>query len=847
VPSKAGPEFIVEQTGSYSFELKDREGFVGGSQLRYEVRATPDVPPSVSVEHPRGNVYVTAEATVPIALAVKDDLAIRDVSLIYLRSDMSDQGDHLVPLYEGPAQAAADRSEMGESRRVEYRWQLGSLGLKPGTQLTFHAVAHDYLPQIGQSQPGRITIITADELADRIAQRQSFILGELARALKMQQDSRSQVTSLEIQLKDVGRMERRDVDHMQSAELSQRQVQRALADPSEGVPAQIQGLLDDLANNKVDSPEVERRMQELLGEIQRIEREHLGVIEQKLQSALKGAQSELDAKPQAEVKPDKEVTGSLAAAGQEQDRVIASLEQMLGDLSQWDNYRRFQRDVTQLKHDQEQVERETAAVGRETLTKDPKDLTPQQQADLKKLAQRQGELARRFDRTLQQMDEMKTELEKTDPLAAGVIDDAVHQARQQGTAGQMRDAARNVEQNQVGQASQNQQQVGQNLQELLDILANRSEHELSRLVKKLREAEQELSGLREKQQGLRKKMEEAAKNPNEEERRRELDRLTREQRNLQEQADRLARKLQRLQAQEASRAASQAGGKMAKAGQQGEQGDADGAQDAAAGAERDLDEAQQALAERRRQAEVDLAMEQLAKIEDGLKSLQQQQVEVIGETERLEQIRESNGNWTRGQLISVRDVGRQQDTLREETDSLAKKLTAAEVFSLALKSAAREMLRAVQQLDNRDTGPTTLAAEQNALRRLEQLLESLKPDKPEPGEKQEGKQGEGQQGQQGNQQPQDGIPSLAQLKLLKLMQVEVNLRTKGLQEGLERNGKLTPEQLQEYVELSEEQQQLADMVLNLSKPSDKPPEDDPDKLPGLEPKDKDDLLEKLKP
>jgi hypothetical protein len=283
---------------------------------------------------------------------------------------------------------------------------------------------------------------------------------------------------------------------------------------------------------------------------------------------------------------------------------------------------------------------------------------------------------------------------------------------------------------------------------------------------------------------------------------------------------------------------------MAKAGQQGEQGDTAGAQDAAAGAQRDLDEAQQALAERRRQAEVDLAMEQLAKIEDGLKSLQQQQVEVIGETERLEQIRQSNGKWTRGQQLSVRDVGRQQDALREETDALAKKLTAAEVFSLALKSAAREMLRAVQQLDNRDTGPTTLAAEQNALRRLEQLLESLKPDKPEPGEKQEGQQGEGQQG---NQQPQDGIPSLAQLKLLKLMQVEVNLRTKGLHEGLERVGKLTPEQLQEYVELSEEQQQLADMVLNLSKPSDKPPEDNPDKLPGLEPKKKDDLLEKLKP
>ncbi len=232
---------------------------------------------------------------------------------------------------------------------------------------------------------------------------------------------------------------------------------------------------------------------------------------------------------------------------------------MLGDLAQWDNYRRFQRDIGQLKNEQEQVERDTGELGRDTLTKDVKDLTPQQQADLKKLSQRQSELGRRFDRMLQQMEQMSAELDKTDPLAAGVIDDAAHQARQQGTAGQMREAAKNVEQNQVGQAAQNQQQVGENLQDLLDILANRSEHELSRLVKKLREAEQELAGLRKEQEGLRKKMEEAAKNPNEDERRRELERLTREQRDLQDQTDRLARKLQRLQAQNAGRSASQAG------------------------------------------------------------------------------------------------------------------------------------------------------------------------------------------------------------------------------------------------------------------------------------------------
>ncbi len=91
----------------------------------------------------------------------------------------------------------------------------------------------------------------------------------------------------------------------------------------------------------------------------------------------------------------------------------------------------------------------------------------------------------------------------------------------------------------------------------------------------------------------------------------------------------------------------------------------------------------------------------------------------------------------------------------------------------------------------------------------------------------ENSKGKEQGGEQGSQPPGDGIPSLAQLKLLKLMQEDVNERTKALQEAFQRKGNLSPEQLQEYSQLSEEQTQLADMVLNLSKPSDKPPEDDP--------------------
>jgi len=67
----------------------------------------------------------------------------------------------------------------------------------------------------------------------------------------------------------------------------------------------------------------------------------------------------------------------------------------------------------------------------------------------------------------------------------------------QGISADMRQSANQTEKNQVSQATQRQDQVNHKLDELLDILSNRREHELGQLVKKLREAEKQLSELRE--------------------------------------------------------------------------------------------------------------------------------------------------------------------------------------------------------------------------------------------------------------------------------------------------------------------------------------------------------------
>lgn len=826
-PSTDG--FAVEKSGAYWFALVDRDGLAGGGDSRWEINATTDLPPSVTIEQPSANLFVTPRAVVPLRVVAKDDLALHDVALALTRSDQPQQKESRRVLFTGPARVAPRPAEptsvaadAGDRRVIEYRWELEALKLAPGTQVAMHVAATDYRPQTGKSEQRRLSVVTAEELQERIAARQNMVLAELARVLKLQRDSRSQVQSLEIRVRETGALGQLDVDRMQAAELNQRQASRSLTSRSDGVPMHILALLADLENNRLDNPELQRRMQALVAEIERLEHEHLGAIGHELTAAIKTAQIRLQ--DQAKSPPaDAATAEALIRAGRHQDQVIVSLEAMLGQLRQWDDYRRFHRDVAQLLRDQEELTRNAADVGRRTLTMELKDLSPQESADLKVLTGRQLELARRLDRIEQEMEQALGQLRQSDPMAAQTVSDALDESRRLAIGAAMRSAGSQLQENRIGQLAQAYKQVLQDLQEVLDVLANRRQQELARLVKKLRETEADLGALRQQQEGLRKQIQSSAKGTDATARKAEFETLARRQELLRQQADHMARRLERLLAQQAGRTTHQAAGQMDRAGQAAGRGDAAGAEQHAEAAEKSLEEAARQLSARRLQAQAELAMEQLARLEDALKHLHRQEQNALNETRRLESLRQKE-SLTRAQAASLRELVRFQQSLQADTARLAESMAAASGFHLALSTAGHEMGRAAAMLDRRLTGRATQEAQQSALARLALLLRAVEPEKPGEGPEGSGNGGAGKQGGQPG-----GAQALAEFKLLKLMQEDINLRTRQLQQAVAGANQPTEEQQRRYALLSEEQGRLAGLVLELLKPEQH--DDGPDSQP----------------
>ena len=160
--------------------------------------------------------------------------------------------------------------------------------------MTFYATATDYLPQTGKSDPRSLTVITAEELQDRIAGREKLIMSELERALRIERGCRGQIESLLARLAQPHRLGQAEVDQLQAIEHNQREADQVLTSRGEGVPMHVLALLADLENNRLQGDDVLRRMSALLAEIDRLGREHLPAIGRELTAAVKTAQVELE-------------------------------------------------------------------------------------------------------------------------------------------------------------------------------------------------------------------------------------------------------------------------------------------------------------------------------------------------------------------------------------------------------------------------------------------------------------------------------------------------------------------------------------------------------------------------
>lgn len=508
---------------------------------------------------------------------------------------------------------------------------------------------------------------------------------------------------------------------------------------------------------------------------------------------------------------------ALQQVAENQEEVLGALEDLLQDLSQWRNEYDAAREVSDLISQQQALNEKARELGRQTLTRSRERLSPQEQADLARLADRQKKQADQFDQLQARLKEKVDSSSETDSGAAAALSDALDQARDQAVSEQMREAAGQIGENRMGEAARSQEEVLEKLKELEKTLGDHHESDTETLVKKLKQAASDLERLRSREQGLLEKLEAAGSQGNSEPHQEELKRLEKQQKQLREETAKLARKLQRLKANRASAAAQRAASGMQQAQESVAQGEEEDALREQQESLDDLQQAEREVARDLKRAEEQLAFEQLETIAGELKSMIDLQEAAIAETRRLDDLRKASGRLSRAQLQALNDLAATQLSLREDTERLTEKLTAAKVFAQALRGAARSMQRAVDLLRNRETGADTQQNQESAKRRFVDLVDAWKnsPDKstssdPVPPLEQKGNSGQNQTGS-----PGELVSRMAELKMLLSLQRELLERTTQLNRLRESDTPLSPAQEAEFESLTLEQSELADLTRNL--------------------------------
>ncbi|GIW86778.1 MAG: hypothetical protein KatS3mg108_1102 [Isosphaeraceae bacterium] len=514
---------------------------------------------------------------------------------------------------------------------------------------------------------------------------------------------------------------------------------------------------------------------------------------------------------------DRAATADLAQAADNQSAIADELQRMLDSLGEFETYRGMVREAKNLLNEQREAAQAADKIADENDLegKSLDALSPEQRADLANAAARQSAVGDDLRRLESKLDEVARGLETADPLAAAALREAAANSRRRQTASKAGQAGQELANNQLGRARQSQQDVEQGLKKLVDELQNRRANEIARLVQELQNAEAALEDLRQRQAENRRNTARAARNPDPQARAEELRKLAREQRQIESELRRQLQKLQKLRADAAARSGQRVAERMTKAAQNQEADDADDAQDEQDQALAQLEQMQDELEQARRDAEEQLAMEQLSRIQDDLANLAQRHDELVAQTEPYGKLARE-GALTRAQRRSVVGLGRAQDALRAEADDLAGSLDAAPVFSLTLKRAADSLRTATESLRRGDPSPEALLAQQAAARRFHQLLDALKSDPNAAGGQAGGEGGGGAGGAGGG--GGDGIPAVAQLKLLKALQEEINERTEALDLLRQRGKTLSPEQQAEFARLESEQREVGDLVRDLTRP-----------------------------
>lgn len=775
--------------------IRDVDGFENHGAAEYSLRAVVDAFPRIAVSEPAALVEVTPGAKLDLVARVQDDFGVRSIALRASRLSggsvfSADLTDQLQVIEAGERYEAL----------VRWSWDLGGLSLRAGDALEYQLEAIDTFSdestsgQMGVSSPLRIKVISELEFDTRVRSDLVRMESRVRKVLLGQQALLQRARVLEAD-SDEEAVSARNREEALSQASDQARISRTLAE--------IGDAIDAIAARVQRSREEDTKT--------------LASLRGLVDSAREIAQLEMtpsaDALNRFASANSREDADALAeSARAKQDEAIRGLDEMLRRLSEWGHFQGVVTRARDLLDRQQTLREDTRSFAKETLGRRAEELSEEQSKRLAVLRRRQQQLGGELKQFLERMEALAREGSSESESAAEVAAEAGRTAKAHDVERRAEEATAALDQNRSAAATIEQKAVSQGLRAVLRTLREKESRELAALRKKLEDAREQVAMLLERQVDLRLVTEEASGLGASPER---VTALAGDQARLSTNTQLLADDLVRKERMgDASQALQEATPPMERARGGIATEDYSTAltnQDEAIARLEDVLALLDVLAE---EAAEESLRRSLQQIRDDLQEILAQQQEVDEGVQALVEKAGADDRLDRRDAREASKLARTQRDVLTGVAALQPDFEQVIVYRWAMDRVASWMEEVARALTERRVDGALSRTSARILREIQRLIDAIDETETLPMDTQFIEQA-GSQGQGGGQAGGKPVPTVAELLVLKAMQLDLNERTRALDDRVG-EAAASESELDEMTELGQDQARILDLAGRLT-------------------------------
>ncbi len=783
--SKDNPDFSimptawrVEQSDTYQLRITTASGLAVSAAKTIDLEVQTDHPPQVRWIEPIEDLVVLPGAAVPLVVEASDELALREINLLYHRSDQPQDNEKRVQLWKASADSSAG---VVRKQQVGHVWSMAALTLRPGTVIQLHAEASDAKPSSGRTTRAlRLNVVSDEQLWQQILRRQTQVVEQLAQLLLEQRE----LLSITAQWKARPEWSQERWSNVVHAALfRQRRLADSLGYGKQSVTDELAALQRTIQRNELWQAETAERLQIAQTVLQGLLAEPFPAIEEYL-TGLARAPSTLMKSETAQP--------SLDRIAKSQTQVTEELARTIDILQPGNQVGRLRQELAAIEAEQQALTVHCRTTVAPQLLQEVQ-LSNELQLDLQRSVQQQRELARRLAEALLNIAQAAEQL-IDEPTLTSRLGETVALAQNLGIQATMEAAANQLSHRRVGRSASLQQKTLEDLAKLRQRLAGKDVVARMDRLEQLRAAER---GLRELQSQV-SAIERRLRVLDNEQLQNELQRFRREGQQLAQKTSATASQLTALRLSRAAEAADQAAEKLRE-----ERFNSNTTKQA----RKQLERAQRELSAARRRQQIALARLEMAQLRAKLGLLLERQKLIQQEVSNFSPATDGRRGTTQQDLKRLTG---QQGELREQTKAQAEQITTLPVFAHLLRRSGHTMRTVEMRLQQSQLGPSTISLIEEVVQQLSQLAEVLREEQEQLAETRRSGAGQGDEGDP----PQEQTLQLAlgQLRLLKSLQVELRERTL-LSQDMQTAGEPLRFSIEE---LAEEQQSLMQLAREIA-------------------------------